>query len=170
MFFSKSPTTTIHIHKHTYTHTCVTMHEKDFDELGPIQQYVNNFFPRQPLTVETDTSTQPFTSSQSPFASSTPIFINHTVPNGFLVWNPGCEMPSLEPLAKDVMRLFHREKYEHCSKTPPLTTVQMNWTASTATLAINQNVVWYKAAKNVSCCYQEIRRSGSGKTADEHFK
>lgn len=92
------------------------------------------------------------------------------MPNGYLVWNPGCEMPSLEPLAKDVMRLFHREKYEHCSKTPPLTTVQMNWTASTATLSVNQNVVWYKAAKNVSCCYQEIRRTGTGKNADEQFK
>lgn len=158
----------IHPH-HTsqpHTPTRVSNARKDFVEVGPIQQYVNNFFSRQPLIIESDTSTE----TSTPITSTTRIFINQTVPNGYLVWNPGCEMPALEPLAKDVMRLFHREKYEHCSKTLPLTTIQMNRTASTATLSLNPNTVWYKAAKNVSCCYQEIRRTGTGKYADEQFK
>lgn len=37
--------------------------------------------------------------------------INHTVPAGFLVWNPGCQMPAMNPLAKDVMKLFHRGNF-----------------------------------------------------------
>lgn len=133
---------------------------------------MNTFFSRQPnINIETDAPTESSTSTQTQFTSTTPLYINRTVPNGYLVWNPGCEMPALEPLAKDVMRLFHREKYEHCSKTPPLTAVHMNWTASTATLSISQpTAVWYKSAKNVSCCYQEIRRTGTGKNADEQFK
>lgn len=36
--------------------------------------------------------------------------INQTVPDGFLVWSPSCQMLALEPLAKDVMNLFHRGK------------------------------------------------------------
>lgn len=166
---------------------------KDYDELGPIQEYVNNFFSRQPLYSEHETITltstsssltsstptpitspptspPPPSSSSSVWTSKTPNFINHTVPNGYLVSSPGCKMPALDPLAKDVMRLFHREKYESCSTSEPLTSIQMNWTASTATLTLNQNVVWYKSAKNVSCCYQEIRRTGTGKHADEQFK
>lgn len=33
---------------------------------------------------------------------------HRTVPDGFLVWNPGCQMPKMDPLAKDVMEYFHR--------------------------------------------------------------
>lgn len=46
------------------------------------------------------------TTIKPPFES-----INHTVPAGFLVWNPGCQMPAMNPLAKDVMKLFHRGNF-----------------------------------------------------------
>lgn len=152
-----------------YTHASCTC--KYFTDSGAFQPYENNFFSRQPIFIdEFDTTTGMSTITQPSITSTTSVFINKTVPNGYLVWSPGCEMPALNPLAKDVMHIFHREKYETCSKTAPLTSIQMNWTTSTATLLVNKNVVWYKAAKDVSCCYQEIRRSGTGKNADEQFK
>lgn len=98
--------------------------------------------------------------------ASTTVAINETVPDGYLVWSPKCQMPALNPLADDVMKLFHREAYEACSKTQPLTSIQMNWETSEATLVVDTKML----AKKMSCCYQEIQRSGSGKHADAEFK
>lgn len=33
------------------------------------------------------------------------------VPNGYLIYGPECKIPDIDPLAKDVMKLFHREEY-----------------------------------------------------------
>lgn len=34
-----------------------------------------------------------------------------TVPHGYLIYGPECKIPDIDPLAKDVMRLFHKEEY-----------------------------------------------------------
>lgn len=62
--------------------------------------------------------------------------------------------------------LFRQEKYESCSKTDPLTSITMNWNTSEATLVVSAKVL----AKKMSCCYQEIERTGTGKNADSKFK
>lgn len=33
------------------------------------------------------------------------------VPNGYLIYGPECKIPDIDPLAKDVMKLFHKEEY-----------------------------------------------------------
>lgn len=47
-----------------------------------------------------------------------------TVPAGYLVYSKDCKIVSLDPMAKDVMRLFSREKNLTCSTKPPFTTVE----------------------------------------------
>lgn len=55
--------------------------------------------------------------------SSTTISTNKSnnatiVPNGYLIYGPECKIPDIDPLAKDVMKLFHKEDYRqvffHC--------------------------------------------------------
>ena len=79
-------------------------------------------------------------------------------------------MPALNPLAKDVMHLFRQEKYEPCSSTKPLTSIKMNETTATAYLVLDEKMTHSKGYEKLTCCYQEISRSGSGKYADEQFK
>ncbi len=97
------------------------------------------------------------------------------VPPGYLVFSPDCQMPSLEPLAADVMKLFNKEKYEECSNVKPLTWINRNRTTDIAYLVLDEkrrNSFYYKGNKNnkLDCCYQEIIRSGTDKKADEKFK
>lgn len=84
-------------------------------------------------------------------------------------------MPSLEPLAADVMKLFKKERYEECSNVKPLTRIVRNRTTDAAYLVLDESrrvSFYHKGNKNnkLDCCYQEIIRSGTGKTADEKFK
>lgn len=109
-------------------------------------------------------------SSSASSSSTTQKYDNQTVPKGFLVWSPGCQMPSMDPLAKDVMRLFHIERYEVCSKSEPLTHIEMNWTTSAATLIINNTSKWYSTFMKSTCCYHEITRLTGGKNIDDKFK
>lgn len=102
--------------------------------------------------------------------STTSIHSNQSVPPGYLVWSPGCQMPALDPLAKDVMRLFTQEKFEACSSVKPLTSVRYNWTAQTAELVMNQKLKKSRTFAKSLCCYYEIHRTGEGKKADEQFK
>lgn len=97
---------------------------------------------------------------------------NQSVPPGFLVWSPGCQMPALDPLAADVMKLFDAEKYEECSSLKPLTRIHKNFNNNAAYLIVDEKrreSFLYKHNK-LDCCWQEIIRSGSTEVADDHFK
>ncbi|KAJ6643681.1 hypothetical protein Bhyg_08646, partial [Pseudolycoriella hygida] len=103
-----------------------------------------------------------------------PTYNHQSVPPGFLVWSPECQMPSLDPLAADVMELFNKEKYEECSSVKPLTRIARNTTTGAAYLVLDERrrvSFYYKGNRNnkLDCCYQEIVRSGANKTADEKF-
>lgn len=102
--------------------------------------------------------------------STTSINSTQSVPPGYLVWSPGCQMPALDPLAKDVMRLFTLEKFEACSTSKPLTQIRYNWTAQTADLVLDEKLKATRAYARSLCCYYEIHRTGEGKHADEQFK
>lgn len=91
---------------------------------------------------------------------------DETEPDGFLVRSPRCEMPTMNPFAEDVMQLFTVEKYEACSKTDPLSRIEMNWTTSAATLVFN-NISNFP---NISCCYKEITRLATGGNIDNEYK
>lgn len=126
-------------------------------------------------SVTTSTTKTLTTSSTSllPNATSSTtqrVVIDGTVPPGFLVYSPGCQMPALNPLAKDVMHLFFKQKYESCSNVKPLTSIRMNWSNKTASLVIEPSRRDLSVYMNALCCYQEIKRSGTGKHADEQFK
>lgn len=99
-------------------------------------------------------------------------YYNHSVPAGFLVWSPSCEMPALEPLAHDVMKLFHVEKYADCSSIKPLTSLQKNSTTNNVYLVMNNSlkIEFTIHGQKLDCCYQEIIRNANGKNADDKFK
>lgn len=153
-------------------------------EFLEIEKVAQNIILNTEINIETQTLTS---SSSSLWSSSSSSPLNHhvttnqpemnlsnsfrshfdiTVPDGYLVFNPQCKMPSLDPHAKDVMRLFRQEKYESCTKTKPFTSIEMNWDTAEATLVLDAKAI----AKNMSCCYQEIERAGKGKSADAQFK
>lgn len=95
------------------------------------------------------------------------------VPPGYLVFSPQCKMLSLEPLASDVMRLFSKEAFVPCAKRHPLTTIKQNFDEDIVELIFHQNLKakFLSGDQNrLTCCYQEITRSGENATADEKFK
>lgn len=104
--------------------------------------------------------------------TSIPPILNQSVPPGFLVWSPGCQMPELNPLAADVMKLFQAEKYEECSSLKPLTRIRKNTTTNAVYLVLQDNYkdFYYHKNHRLDCCYREIVRAGFNKTADEKFK
>ncbi|XP_021696525.1 uncharacterized protein LOC5564096 isoform X2 [Aedes aegypti] len=109
------------------------------------------------------------------------------VPKGFLVWGPGCKILDLDPLADDVMRLFHKEHFVPCSAKKPLTTIEQamqttttTTTSSTKSTLENDTVVLRfhrdriashlpHYMKYIECCYQSIERSGINEKADNKF-
>lgn len=97
-----------------------------------------------------------------------------TVPSEYLVYSPNCQIPALDPLADDVMKLFKQEIYKPCSPFPPLTFVRIDESTGVANIHINASLLpTYNKQKHGSidrCCYQEIRRSGVEKEADSKFR
>lgn len=88
-----------------------------------------------------------------------------TVPEGYLVWSPQCKIASLDPMAKDVMRLYHREKPISCTKGPSLT--KMEWNPITQRYYL---VVVAEAKKahhyynsDGFCTYEEVSRKTENK-------
>lgn len=84
-------------------------------------------------------------------------------------------MPSLDPLAPDVMKLFRREKYQKCSKTEPLTRIVKNYDSNLVILHLDEKIrqsqyssIFGGSVK--SCCYEEIKRTGEGNDVDNKYK
>lgn len=92
-----------------------------------------------------------------------------TVPEGYLVWSPQCKIASLDPMAKDVMRLYHREKPISCSKGPSLTKIE--WNPSTQryyllVVAEAKKAYHYYNSNTGSdgyCTYEEVSRKTENK-------
>ncbi|XP_035793858.1 uncharacterized protein LOC118467457 isoform X1 [Anopheles albimanus] len=97
---------------------------------------------------------------------------NSPVPKGFLVWGPGCQIMDLNPLAKDVMRLFSKEQFVPCSPKQPLTTIEQNFDNDTVLVRFHpERMESYMPhyMRYVRCCYQSIERSGTKDKADKNF-
>lgn len=105
--------------------------------------------------------------------SKTNVTTPNTVPKGFLVWGPGCQILDLDPLADDVMRLFHKERFIPCSSKQPLTSIEQKPLENdTVVLRFHQNRVVAHLPhymKHIECCYQSIERSGVNEKADNNF-
>ncbi|XP_058064079.1 uncharacterized protein LOC131213856 isoform X1 [Anopheles bellator] len=94
------------------------------------------------------------------------------VPKGFLVWGPGCQIMDLDPLAKDVMRLFSKERFVPCSPKQPLTTIEQHFENDTVLVRFHpERMESYMPhfMRYVRCCYQSIERSGTKDKADKNF-
>ncbi|XP_055687131.1 uncharacterized protein LOC129792266 isoform X2 [Lutzomyia longipalpis] len=89
------------------------------------------------------------------------------VPTGYLVYGPGCHMPDLNPLAADVMKLYHREKEQECSTKAPLTRIKFINDGKDARLVLDADLLHkYDMYGTPHCCYREIRRSSKDDHAD----
>lgn len=63
------------------------------------------------------------------------------------------------------------EKYEMCAEKDPLTSIEINWNTSTATVILKSiNNAWYSKLVPEKCCYSEIYRAGAGENADNRFE
>uniref|UniRef100_A0A182Y378 Uncharacterized protein n=1 Tax=Anopheles stephensi TaxID=30069 RepID=A0A182Y378_ANOST len=94
------------------------------------------------------------------------------VPKGFIVWGPGCQIMDLNPVAKDVMRLFSKERFVPCSPKQPLTTIEQNFDNDTVLVRFHRDrmdAFMPHYMRYVRCCYQSIERSGTKDKADKNF-
>ncbi|XP_050073925.1 uncharacterized protein LOC126561675 isoform X2 [Anopheles maculipalpis] len=94
------------------------------------------------------------------------------VPKGFIVWGPGCQIMDLNPVAKDVMRLFSKERFVPCSPKQPLTTIEQSFDNDTVLVRFHRDrmdAFMPHYMRYVRCCYQSIERSGTKDKADKNF-
>lgn len=85
--------------------------------------------------------------------------LTHLVPKGYLVYSGNCKIASLDPMARDVMKLYHREKALSCATKDPLTSVE--WSAETNKYYLTINEAARKAyhlSATDRCTFQEITR------------
>ncbi|GAB0091768.1 uncharacterized protein DMENIID0001_066470 [Sergentomyia squamirostris] len=89
------------------------------------------------------------------------------VPSGYLVYGSGCRMMDLDPLAADVMKLFHREKEQECSTKRPLTRIELTEDGSSANLIVDKDLLEsHDFYETPQCCLREIRRSTNRNRTD----
>lgn len=95
----------------------------------------------------------------------------YELPKDYLVFNPQCRMPNLDPFAKDVMSLIKKQKPFSCSNIQPLTEIEQNFDFTIAKLIFKEKylIKYLKKDQNIKCYYQEVMRSGSKETADNNF-
>lgn len=127
-----------------------------------------------PMTVATSTKSKPkqskATTSQSRQATTTSLYANETLPDGYLVYSPDCHIRALDPFAEDVMELYNKEDTVLCQLSEPITKIQYNWSKLTADLVLNTELGASGAYADITCCYQEINRSGEDEDADDEFR
>lgn len=85
------------------------------------------------------------------------------VPNGYLVWSPQCKIRSLDPRAKVVMALFHRQKSLTCAvKGVPLTTLEWSPNSQRHYLRVVAEAKeahgYYRSGSDGYCVYEEVSR------------
>lgn len=81
-------------------------------------------------------------------------------------------MPNMDPYSPDVMKYFKRQPYKPCISETPHTKVTFNITSGKYILHLNDKIKtkYTKGGARLTCSYQVIERSGSGKNADKNYK
>lgn len=95
--------------------------------------------------------------------------VNMTLPAGYLVYNPYCQLPAYDPRARNVMDFIIRDEYESCSAINPLTRIEYDPASSIAHLVLDMKLKNSETFVNTICRYQEIHRSGIGERADHDY-
>uniref|UniRef100_A0A182Q8B6 Uncharacterized protein n=1 Tax=Anopheles farauti TaxID=69004 RepID=A0A182Q8B6_9DIPT len=163
------------------TQMIVTVPADDADLPGPkagavdLQLTSNRIIPIVPQTIAASiaitaaTVTVPFPTNTTPPVPTDPYA---PVPKGFIVWGPGCQIVDLDPVAKDVMRLFSKERFVPCSPKQPLTTIEQNFDNDTVLVRFHRDQMEAYLPhfmRYVRCCYQSIERAGAKDKADKNF-
>lgn len=80
------------------------------------------------------------------------------------MWSPQCKIASLDPMAADVMKLYHREKAIACTTKPPLTSVQWNPVTQKYNLKVVEEARGsYRIKSGDKCVCQEVTRKSENK-------
>lgn len=90
--------------------------------------------------------------------------MSHAPRDGYLVWNPSCRIPDIDPRHESIRRLIKTTDPVPCSTLPPLTKINGD------NLILVKDVIHLYSPKNiVSCCYHEIyRHDRPVDTTDKH--
>nr|XP_033342687.1 uncharacterized protein LOC117229886 [Megalopta genalis] len=87
--------------------------------------------------------------------------------DGFLVWNPRCQMPAKEPIDPVIRPYFKKEKFENCSAEVPFTGVFRDENG-TVILFVDSATL----RPGTQCCWSAVLRATNPKTAanDTHSR
>ncbi|XP_030381115.1 uncharacterized protein LOC115628976 [Scaptodrosophila lebanonensis] len=79
----------------------------------------------------------------------------------YFVYTSQCHMPKINPFSADALKIYNPVNYTICDKSKKLITVNFNSKKKQYKLHMN--------IKTISCCYQSIKRSGRGRSADRKY-
>lgn len=98
--------------------------------------------------------------------------VNEKNSSGYLILTPQCRIQDLDPFAKDVMKLFKKEKFVPCSSKMPLTSIKQDFEHNQVTLLLHEDRIskYVSKGESLTCCYKEIARSGTNENADSAFR
>lgn len=82
-----------------------------------------------------------------------------SIPEGFLVWSNQCMIVSLDPFAKDVLKLYHRRVPISCGPNTSLTTVEWSPEDKKYRLMVADTARTTYQFQEGHCQYQEVIRS-----------
>lgn len=95
---------------------------------------------------------------------------NAVLPNGYVVWNPNCEIPDISPFTKEAMKLFKKEKYIPCKpKNLLYTELIKNYESKETLLTIRNEFIGKIDGNYTRCYYQQISRKNN-EAAEKSYK
>lgn len=133
----------------------------------------------------TNIQTKIMTTTIKPFASwaskTTPAVVQSSSKDDkkYFINTSKCHIPFVEPFTPEIRKIFKPQHSTGCTTDQPIVTSSFNEHESRYILHINFTIAERlrkrsKSSKlieeDLSCCYQEIVRSGSGSNVDKSFK
>lgn len=95
-------------------------------------------------------------------------------PEGFIIWQPNCKLPNLDPFNDEVMNLLYKEDLKKCMDGKrALTSIRQDYRKNLVTLVFHpENLPYFmrKMFTQFECCYEEVLRIGEYADADKSFK
>uniref|UniRef100_A0A1B6C907 Uncharacterized protein n=1 Tax=Clastoptera arizonana TaxID=38151 RepID=A0A1B6C907_9HEMI len=76
--------------------------------------------------------------------------------DGYLVWNPSCRIPDIDPYHESIKSFLKTQAPYDCSQYPPLTVLKENVLS-----VVPEAVKHYSSTKTLKCCYHVIYRNDS---------
>jgi hypothetical protein len=80
---------------------------------------------------------------------------------GYLVWNPSCRIPDIDPEHESIRKFVKKMKPLECSSKPALTSVQRK--GDETFLIFHKEHLSKYSTKKITCCYSIVERDHSKK-------